>query len=235
MNTQSKPDDAPVTTGLGPRWDYAGTGLDIDETPETPWPLYEAWTSAAIEAAASDPRVHEPMSMAVATVDEDGLPDVREVLVRFLDPAGPGFVTSTRSAKAVQLTATPVIAGALTWTSLYRAIRLRGVPGQVGSAETEAYWHRRPWDAKVAAIASHQSAPIDSRSHLQQKYDEVAARYEGVSDIPVPDDWVAYRIRPLSVEFWVGRPGRLHDRLRYTRNAPADLDDPGWERTRLQP
>ncbi len=219
----------------GPRWDYRGVGIHDDELPEAPWPLFADWVDLAVNAVGVDPAVHEPLAMAVATVDTAGVPDVREVLMRFLDPAGPGFITSEGSAKVQQLRATGVIAASLTWTPLFRAVRLRGVPQDIERSRAEEYWHGRPWGAKIAAHASRQSSPVPSREQLQRAFDEAAARWPEGGEVPVPQDWAAIRVHPVSVEFWVGRPDRLHDRFRYVREAPGDMDAPGWSHERLQP
>lgn len=224
-----------MSASSGPRWDYRGVGVDDDALPPTPWPLFADWIELAVESVGVVPAVHEPMAMAVATVDEQGMPDVREVLMRFFDPAGPGFITSEGSAKVRQLRATRVIAASLTWTPLFRAVRVRGVPQDIDRQAAEEYWHARPWGAKIAAVASQQSSPVASREELQAAYDAAAVKWPEGGEVPVPDDWAAIRVHPVSVEFWVGRPDRLHDRFRYVREEPGDLDASGWRRERLQP
>ncbi len=219
------------------RWDYGGTGLE-GQVPPAPWELVHAWVEEARAASAQRADLHEPSAMAVASVDADGVPDVRTVLLRFLDPRGPGFVSSRDSAKAAQLEATGVVAATLTWSPLFRAIRVRGRVEIIDAATTDAYWHSRPWGSRISARASRQSHPIGSREELEEAAAAVAREFpdRGGQDVPVPPDWVGYRIVCTDVELWAGRRDRLHDRVRYHASAPARLDDAAaWRCQRLQP
>lgn len=225
------------------RWEYDGTGLE-GELPQTPWPLVREWVTQAREAATAGV-VHEPDAIAVATVDDDGLPDVRMVLMRFFDPRGVGFVSSTHSRKAEQIDATGVMAATLVWTPLHRAVRLRGRVERVESEVAEAYWATRPYGSRISAWVSQQSHPVESRDDLHRRTQEYAQEWPdrgGADDVPVPPDWVGYRLRASEVELWAGRPDRLHDRVRYVARGAADpvdgvdLDAEGqWEHVRLQP
>ncbi len=228
------------------RWEYDGTGLE-GGLPQTPWPLIREWIMQARDAATAGV-VHEPDAITVATVDAAGMPDVRMVLMRFLDPSGVGFVSSTHSRKAEQIEATGVMAATLVWTPLHRAIRLRGRVEVVDPAVTHAYWATRPYGSRISAWVSQQSHPVETREELALRTQEYAQRWPdhgGSDDVPVPPDWVGYRLRPREVEFWAGRPDRLHDRVRFVL---ADSDDGGgpvdgaeldaegrWEHMRLQP
>lgn len=220
------------------RWDYQGIGIDEARADGAPWALAETWFADAV-AASEQGKVGEPAAMAVASVDDSGMPDVRVVLMRFFDPTGPGFVSSRHSAKAAQLEATGTVAAALTWTPLYRAIRFRGRVEVIDRQTSEAYWRTRPWGSRIAARTSRQSHPIESRAALEAEYAREAAQWPDTGspdDVPVPADWVAYRIRAESVEFWSGRPDRLHDRLAFRRVGVGDLADAGsWRSERLQP
>lgn len=222
-----------------PRWDYTGEGLTEDQVPATPWPLLEAWVDQATALVDQRPDLHEPTSMAIATVDADGMPDVRECLMRFLTPVGPGFVSSRHSAKAAQIAATGVLATSLTWSSLFRAIRFRGHAQEIAQDEVDAYWGERPWGSRISAWASEQSHPVGSRAELEaaaQRYARQWPDHGRADDVPVPADWVGYRVVPDVVEFWAGRSSRLHDRFRFTRDGVGDLATEGiWTWVRLQP
>lgn len=222
-----------------PRWDYTGEGLTEEQVPKTPWPLLKAWVDHATGLVDELPALHEPTSMAIATVDADGMPDVRECLMRFLTPLGPGFVSSRHSAKAVQLAATGVLATSLTWSPLFRAIRFRGRAQEIPQEEINAYWGQRPWGSRISAWASRQSHPIGSREAMERAVERYAQRWPdraNIDDVPVPPDWVGYRCVPDAIEFWAGRSSRLHDRFRFTRDGDGDMATEGvWTWQRLQP
>ncbi len=222
-----------------PRWDYVGEGLTEDQLPATPWTLVTAWVNQATALVQQRPDLHEPTSMAIATVDEAGMPDVRECLMRFLSPVGPGFVTSRHSAKAEQIAATGVLATSLTWSPLFRAIRFRGKAQEIPQDEVDAYWGQRPWGSRISAWASQQSHPIQSREGLTAEVTRYARQWPdrgNADDVPVPPDWVGYRVAPDRVEFWAGRSSRLHDRFRCVRVGEGDLATEGvWTWQRLQP
>ncbi len=228
---------APASTPQ--RWDYTGAGLTAEHVGTSPWACASGWVEEAERRAVDDPALHEPTAMAVATVDADGVPDVREVLMRFFDPTGPGFISSRHSAKAVQLSAGPAMAAALTWSPLFRAIRFRGTAVELPAELTTAYWRQRPWGARISAWASEQSHPVADRDVLEERVRSYGARWPdrgGPDDVPVPEDWVGWRIECDQVEFWAGRADRLHDRFRFTRVGPGDLDTAtAWQVCRLQP
>lgn len=215
--------------------DYSGEGLTEAEVPETPFALVTTWIDAARARQVDRGDVPEPLSIAVATVDADGRPDVRTVLMRFLGPAGPGFVTNLDSTKSRQLQAAPVIAATLTWPSMFRAIRFRGRAERVGESEVDAYFADRPRGSQLSAWVSHQSAPIEGREPLERAWAEIEARFEG-QDVPRPQFWGGWRIVVDELEAWAGRSNRLHDRFRWTRVGDGGLDDAGaWRVQRLQP
>lgn len=220
------------------RTEYAGPGLGESQLAGTPFGQISRWVTEARERQAEHGDVPEPDAISVATVDADG-PDVRTVLMRFLDPRGPGFVTNLASIKGRQLAADPRIAASLTWPSMFRAIRFRGTAQMVEAAEVQDYWQQRPWGSRISAWASDQSRPASGRAQLEEDFQRYAARFPDhgrPDDVPVPEDWGAWRIRADRVEFWAGRPNRLHDRLVLTRVGAGDLDDAAsWSLTRLQP
>lgn len=215
--------------------DYAGEGLDEGEVPGAPFGLISSWVDTARARQVERGDVPEPLSFAVATVDAQGRPDVRTVLMRFLDPVGPGFVTSLESVKSRQLEATPFVAATLTWPAMFRAIRFRGRAERIDPAQLDTYFADRPRGSQLSAWVSHQSQPVGGRAPLEQAWAEVEARYEG-QDVPRPDDFGGWRIACDEVEAWAGRSNRLHDRFRWTRGADGGLDDPAaWRVERLQP
>lgn len=217
---------------------YAGEGLDDDAVAALrgagPLAVLERWYA---EAAADD-RVSEPAAMVVATVDGDGRPDARTVLLKGLDARGLVFYTNLTSTKARQLAAVPYASAVLLWHPMFRQVRVRGPVELVGRDEAAAYFATRPRESRLAAWASHQSRPVASRADLEEAVARQAARFVGVEDVPLPDFWGGYRVRPAEVELWAGHPHRLHDRVRIaTRDGgPAPLDDvSSWVVQRLQP
>jgi pyridoxamine 5'-phosphate oxidase len=222
-----------------PRTDYDGDGIDADTVAATPWLQIRAWVTEAVAAAEVTPGLAEPTAVSVATVGVDGAPNVRTVLARFLDDRGPGFVSSLHSTKATELAADPRIALAYTWPGLFRAIRFRGSAEPIAADELEAYWRTRPYGSQIAACASLQSHPVESRAALERAFEEWAQRYPdtGAQDaVPMPADFCGWRVRAAEVELWAGRRSRLHDRLVFTRVGDGTLDDPAsWALTRRQP
>jgi len=238
MDSSSR-DSAPGGVAAVRRVDYSGDGLVESEVEASPYLQIRSWVDAADAAAAERADVPEPAALSVATVDATGTPDVRTVLMRFLDPRGPGFVTNLDSAKSRHLQANPRVAAALTWPALYRAIRFRGTAELIGRDEVEAYFDSRPYGSRLSAWASDQSRPAADRHELERRWQEVLERFPdtgGNHDVPVPDFWGGWRIVCDEVEFWAGRRNRLHDRIVFRRTGDGDLADAGsWTRLRLQP
>lgn len=221
------------------RIDYTGTGLSEDEVAPTPWQQARLWVDEAVERSTVRADVSEPHALSVATVDADGAPNVRTVLMRFFDERGPGFLTNTLSTKGVELAGNPAIAASLTWPSMFRAVRFRGRAVPLARAEVEAYFATRPWGSRISAWASEQSKPAASRAALETAYETFASRWPdrgNPDDVPVPEFWGGYRIVCDEVEFWGGRTNRLHDRLVFTRVSDGSLDEASaWELSRRQP
>lgn len=193
------------------------------------------WFAQAI----ADDRIDEPNAMQVATVDAAGRPDLRTVLARGFDAAGVVFYTNYDSAKGRQLAANPVAAALFSWLPLERQVRLRGPVAKVDPAETARYFASRPRGAQLAAWASPQSEPLQSRAELERRLAEVTERF-GDGEIAPPPHWGGYRITVTEAEFWQGREFRLHDRLRYRLvdgATPASTRRPGeqWLIERLGP
>jgi pyridoxamine 5'-phosphate oxidase len=221
------------------RREYVGEGLAESELAATPWDQARRWVDDAVYRSVERQDVPEPLAMSVATVDAAGRPDVRAVLMRFFDPAGPGFVTNLESTKGVQIEGNPRVAAMLVWAAMYRAIRFRGTAQQLSRAEVERYFGERPWGSRISAWASRQSQLIEGRSGLEEAYERYAARWPdrgARDDVPVPDFWGGYRLTCDEVEFWAGRRDRLHDRLAFVRKGAGGLDDAGaWRLERRQP
>ena len=194
------------------------------------------WFDEAVAAA----EIVEANAVQLATVDADGRPSVRTVLVKALDERGIVFYTGYDSAKGRDLAANPNASAVFAWLPLERQVRLSGPVERVDAAETAAYFASRPRGSQLGAWASPQSQPVASRAELAESMTSVTERFAGM-DVPVPPDWGGYLLRPQSVEFWQGRPDRLHDRLRYRR---VDADSgpgsgaesgSGWVVERLAP
>ncbi|MBM6402251.1 pyridoxamine 5'-phosphate oxidase [Phycicoccus sonneratiae] len=221
------------------RVDYTGDGLAEGDLFATPYAQVRAWVDDAVRRSESADDVFEPLALAVATVDEAGHPDVRTVLMRFLDERGPGFVTALTSAKGRHLTADAHVAAGLTWPAMYRAVRFRGRAVTLDRDEVEEYWVSRPWGSRISALASDQSRPVGSRAELEAAVEARAAEFPDTGspdDVPLPDAWGGFRIVCDEVELWAGRRNRLHDRLVFTRTGEGDLDDAAsWEVSRRQP
>lgn len=204
-----------------PTWLTTGDFTQADE----PMRLFAAWLE---EASKNEPR--DPNAMALATVDADGLPDVRMVLLKGADDHGFVFYTNTESQKARELAANAKAAVVFHWKSLNRQIRVRGPIEAVTAEEADAYFATRPKQAQIGAWASKQSSPLESRLAFEKAIAVYAAKY-AIGTVPRPPHWSGYRIKPLSIEFWHDRPFRLHDRIVFTRAALTD----GWSKTRLYP
>lgn len=181
-------------------------------------------------AEASESEPNDPTAMALATVDADGLPNVRMVLLKGADENGFVFYTNVESNKGRELAATQKAALAFHWKSLRRQVRARGTVTRVSDAEADAYFASRPRDSRIGAWASQQSRPLESRFAFEKAIALHAAKY-AIGEVPRPPYWTGYRISPLSIEFWHDRPFRLHDRIEFQRSHPAE----GWTKTRLYP
>ncbi len=179
----------------------------------------------------AEARAHEPNdanAMALATVDADGLPDCRIVLLKDVDGRGFTFYSNRESAKGRQLADQPLAALLFHWKTLRRQVRVRGRVEAVTAEEADAYFASRARESRIGAWASDQSRPLSDRSVLEAAVARETDRFEG-GDVPRPERWSGWRVTPQEIEFWRDRPYRLHDRMRFTR------DTAGWSRTRLYP
>jgi pyridoxamine 5'-phosphate oxidase len=204
-----------------PSWLRSGDFTTADD----PMRLFTAWLK---DASASEPR--DPTAMTLATVDADGLPNARMVLLKGLDERGFVFYTNKDSQKGRELDARPLAALVFHWKSLNRQIRVRGPVEHVTDAEADAYFATRPKQAQIGAWASQQSRPLESRLAFEKAVARYAAKY-ALGSVPRPPYWSGYRIVPVRLEFWHDRPFRLHDRIEFRRD---HLGAP-WSKTRLYP
>ena len=188
-----------------------------------PFSLFGTWLK---EAEASEP--NDPNALALATVDSDGLPNVRMVLLKSFDMDGFVFFTNYESRKGQELLGQKKAAMVFHWKSLRRQVRVRGPVEPVSDAEANAYFETRARGSRIGAWASRQSRPLESRFALEKAVGEYTVKF-GIGHIPRPAHWSGFRLRPVSIEFWADRPFRLHDRVEFTRAGE------GWEKVRMYP
>ena len=194
-------------------------------TKDDPIALFAEWL-----ALASKKEPNDPNAMALATVGADGLPDVRMVLLKDFDARGLTFYTNVESAKGRQLADNPQAAACFHWRTIRRQVRCRGAVAPVAPEEADAYFATRARGAKIGAWASAQSRPLDGRFALEKDVALMAAKF-GLGAVPRPPYWSGYRLSPVSIEFWVNRPFRLHDRLLFARESAKAA----WTKRRLYP
>lgn len=190
-----------------------------------PFGLFRDWLE---KASASE--LNDPNAMALATVDADGLPDVRMVLLKAVDERGFVFYTNLESAKGLELATNLKAALCFHWKSLRRQVRVRGIVTRTSDAEADEYFASRPRDSQIGAWASRQSRALETRFELEREVARYAAKF-GLGKVPRPPHWSGFRIEPVQIEFWRDRPFRLHDRLVFTRDTP----DSAWRTSRLFP
>lgn len=205
------------------RRSYARASLAEGDVAADPIAQFLAWFDDAQAA-----ELREPNAMTLATATPDGAPSARIVLLKGVDERGFVFYTDYRSRKGEELAANPRAALVFHWAELERQVRVTGTVARVAREESEAYYRTRPVGSRIGAWASHQSRPIAGRAELEAREAELAHRYAD-GDVPLPPHWGGYRVAPETVEFWQGRPSRLHDRLRYVR------EDGAWRVERLSP
>ncbi len=206
------------------RRDYRASTLDESDAIADPIEQFEHWWNDVLRA-----EVPEPNGMTLATVGTDGRPSARIVLLKGFDQQGFNFFTNYDSRKGRELAATPYGALVFWWEPLERQVRIEGTVEKLTYEESDAYYHSRPKGSRLGAWASPQSQVIESRQILENKQLALEKQYGGADQIPRPPHWGGYRLVPDRMEFWQGRPSRLHDRLCYLR---AEV---GWIRVRLAP
>ncbi|MEV0087769.1 pyridoxamine 5'-phosphate oxidase [Saccharopolyspora sp. NPDC050642] len=206
------------------RVSYEAGALDESSLATTWHEQLQLWFDEAVQAD-----LVEPNAMVLATADAEGIPSSRTVLCKGFDERGVVFFTNFTSTKSHDLKATRVAAATFPWLGLQRQVNVRGTVEKVASAETAAYWGERPRGSQLGAWASPQSRVVANRAALEASLSGIERRFAEAEKVPVPPHWGGWRIRPESVEFWQGRPDRLHDRLRFRRT--NDL----WTVERLAP
>jgi len=205
------------------RLEYETAGIAPDDLAPDPMAQFDRWMADAVTAD-----LYEPNAMVVSTVDGDGQPWSRYVLLKGAGSGGFEFYTNYHSLKSQHLLARPVASATFGWLGLHRQVNITGSVERVAGAESDAYWAVRLRGPKLGAWASEQSSELPDRGVLERRYQEFEARFG--DDVPRPEHWGGWRLVPHTIEFWQGRLNRLHDRLRYRR-----LDDGSWDLVRLSP
>lgn len=209
----------------GLREEYARGGLRESDLTHDPFEMFDRWMADAVEAG-----LPEPNAMVVSTVGADGRPSSRMVLLKGFSVAGWVFFTNQASRKGRDLAANPACSLLFPWHPVERQVRIEGIASSLGSDEVAAYFALRPRGSRIGAWASHQSREVRDRDELTAAYERAEERFADDEEVPVPKEWGGYRVAPHTVEFWQGRPGRMHDRLVYRRTP-----DDGWSTHRLAP
>lgn len=208
----------------GIRQEYTKSGLRECELPNDPLSLFCRWLQEAIDA-----EVNEPTAVIVGTVSAEGKPSTRTVLLKGLHDGKFIFYTNYESRKGRQLAQNPFISLSFVWHELERQVHIEGIASKVPQEESDKYFRKRPYKSRVGARISPQSQPINSRMQLIRAFVKEAARWIG-KDVERPENWGGYAVTPTRIEFWQGRPNRLHDRFLYTLKSDGE-----WEISRRAP
>jgi pyridoxamine 5'-phosphate oxidase len=206
------------------RKEYTKATLDVSTVSKDPIEQFGVWFNEALEA-----QVAEPNAMTLSTVNADGKPSARIVLLKGIEQRKLLFYTNYQSRKGKELEVNPACALTFFWPDLERQVRIEGIVERVDAKSSEAYFQSRPRNSQIGAWASPQSSPIKSRQILEERASQVDKKFEGVTALPKPHQWGGYGVEPYLIEFWQGRPSRLHDRLEFTKI------DGVWRVNRLAP
>ena len=208
------------------RQDYRRSTLAKSDVADCPFDQFETWFQEARVA-----EVPEPNAMVLATVGEEKMPSARTVLLKGLENGAFVFFTSYDSRKGREIAQNPRAAATFLWKELERQVCIRGTLEKSSRSDSEAYFHSRPYGSQIGAHASTQSEFISNRKWLESRYLELSRKYpKGGAPIPLPQNWGGFRLLPISIEFWQGRPSRLHDRILYSLR-----ENGSWESKRLSP
>ncbi len=205
------------------RAEYENRGIDVSDVDPDPINEFEDWLGAALDA-----ELVEPNAMVLSTVDPEGRPHSRNVLLKGMTDGGFEFFTNYNSVKADHLSTNPAASLTFSWLGLHRQVNVLGIVAKVEPGESDAYFEVRPRGSQIGAWASLQSTELPDRATLLERYQAAATGFEG-GPVPRPDHWGGYRLEPTEIEFWQGQPSRLHDRIRYRKVGDA------WTRVRLSP
>lgn len=205
------------------RKEYRDGGEIVVADPNQPLDLFSSWIQDAKESG-----VIEPNAMNLATVDESGSPRSRMVLLKFMEGEEIGFFTNMESDKSIEIKSTPNVSATVWWPEMERQVRMEGEAYEMKRSQVEEYHSSRPRKSRIAAWASNQSRPLESREELTRRFEEMGCEFEG-TEVPLPPFWGGFRIIVNRVEYWSGRPGRLHERVVLSKNGES------WSEQRLYP
>lgn len=206
------------------RKEYSKYSLDIDSISKNPVEQFNRWFEEALVA-----QVLEPNALTLSTVSENGFPSGRIVLLKAVENDKFQFFTNYQSQKGKELDSNPACALTFFWPELERQVRVDGIAARLDQAVSEKYFQSRPRESQIGAWASPQSAVISKREILEERVAELQKKFEGTEKLPKPNQWGGYEVEPVRIEFWQGRPSRLHDRIVFTKT------DGVWQVNRLAP
>ncbi len=206
------------------RREYISETLDEKDIHENPFKQFEKWMEQALNA-----ELLEATAMTLATASVDGLPTARIVLLKEYDESGFVFYTNYDSRKGHQIAENPSVCLLFYWVALERQVTIEGKIEKIDRKESEEYFHSRPFESQIGAMASEQSTPVSSRKELEDKFEQLLQKY-GDKEVPMPDSWGGYKVIPERIEFWQGRRSRMHDRIEYQKQTDGD-----WRIQRLAP